>query len=283
MKNLIYILPIIFFIACTKKNIDPNIEEWQPLFNGKDLNKWDIKIKGYDLNDNFGETFYVADGAMKVKYDAYDNFNEDFGHIFYKEKFSHYKLKIEYRFTGDQVPGGPGWAFRNSGAMLHCQSAASMLKDQDFPICIEAQLLGGNGKDERTTANLCTPGSNVFMADTLFTTHCINSNSKTYHGDQWVSVEFHVYGDSLVQHYVEGAKVLEYTKPKIGGGTINGFDEKIKKDGQPLTEGYIALQSESHPVEFRKVELLDLCGCMDEKATNYKSYFVKSDNSKCKY
>jgi hypothetical protein len=28
--------------------------------------------------------------------------------------------------------------------------------------------------------------------------------------------------------------------------------------GTPLREGYIALQSESHPVEFRKVELLNL-------------------------
>ena len=283
MKNLIYLLPIIFLIACAKKSVDPNIEEWQSLFNGKDLDGWDVKIKGYDLNDNFGETFYVADETMKVKYDAYDKFDDRFGHIFYKDKFSHYRLKVEYRFTGDQVPEGPEWAYRNSGAMLHSQSAASMGKDQDFPICIEAQFLGGNGKDERPTANLCTPGTHVFMADTLFTNHCINSKSKTYHGDQWVNVEFHVFGDSLVQHFVEGEMVLEYTKPQYGGGTVNDFDEKEKRDGQPLTEGYISLQSESHPVEFRKVELLDLCGCMDKKALNYKSYFVKPDNSKCEY
>ena len=283
MKNLIYLLPIIFLTACIKKPVDPNTEDWQPLFNGKNLDGWDVKIKGYGLNDNYGETFYVADSAMKVKYDAYENFENRFGHIFYKDKFSFYRLKVEYRFVGDQVPGGEGWALRNSGAMLHSQSAESMQKDQDFPISIEAQFLGGNGTDERPTANLCTPGTHVFMADTLFTSHCINSTSKTYHGDQWVNVEFLVLGDSLVQHYVEGEKVLEYTKPQYGGGVVNGFDEKIKKDGRPLVEGYIALQSESHPIEFRKVELLDLCGCMDKKALNYKSYFVKPDNTKCEY
>lgn len=158
-----------------------------------------------------------------------------------------------------------------------------MGKDQDFPISIEAQFLGGTGEGERPTANLCTPGTHVFMNDTLFTKHCINSTSKTYHGEQWVSTEFLVLGDSIIQHMVEGEVVLEYTKPQIGGGVVDGFDESVKKDGDALTGGYIALQSESHPVEFRKVEILDLCGCMDQKASNYKSYYAKADNSKCKY
>ncbi|MEZ4931112.1 MAG: DUF1080 domain-containing protein [Saprospiraceae bacterium] len=167
--------------------------------------------------------------------------------------------------------------------MIHSQSAGSMLKDQDFPICIEAQFLGGDGTEERPTGNLCTPSTHVFMADTLFTNHCIYSKSKTYHGDQWVSIELHVFGDSLIQHFVEGEKVLEYTKPQYGGLEVTEFDGSVKKDGDPVTEGYIALQSESHPIEFRKVELLDLCGCMDKKALNYKSYFVKNDKEKCIY
>ncbi len=282
MKNLFLLITILLFISCGK-HVDPTVEEWQSLFNGKNLNGWDIKINGYDLNDNFGETFYVEDGMMKTKYDAYDKYNDRFGHIFYKEIFSHYKLKLEYRFTGEQAKGGPGWASRNSGAMLHSQSAKSMGKHQDFPISIEAQLLGGNGTDERPTANLCTPGTAVFMADTLFTPHCISSSSKTYHGDQWVSAEFLVLGDSLIQHFVEGEKVLAYTKPQYGGGNVGGHDGSLKKDGRPLSEGYISLQSESHPVEFRKVEVLNLCGCKDETAKNYKSYFEKADKSVCVY
>lgn len=283
MKKLFYLLIVVFVASCSEKAVDPNLEEWQSLFNGQNLEGWDIKINGFDLNDNFGETFYVEDGEMKVKYDGYELFDQNYGHIFYQEKFSHYRLSVTYRFTGDQVAGGEGWALRNSGAMLHAQSAESMLKNQDFPISIEAQFLGGNGTDERPTANLCTPGTHVFMSDTLFTNHCISSSSKTYHGDDWVTVEMLVLGDSLIEHIIDEAVVMSYTKPQYGGAVVNGYNENIKKDGQLLKEGYIALQSESHPISFKSISLLNLCGCMDKKALNYKSYYVKSDQTKCKY
>jgi hypothetical protein len=262
---------------------DPNKKEWIQLFNGKDLKDWSPKITGYGLNDNFGNTFRVENGVMKVGYEKYDKFDNKFGHIFYREKFSHYVIAVEYRFTGDQCVGGPGWATRNSGIMLHCQSPQSMGKNQDFPISIEVQLLGGLGKGPRTTANLCTPGTHVEMNGKLFTTHCVNSSSKTYDGDQWVRVEVEVLGDKQIKHIIDGQTVISYEKPQIGGGTVNNYDPAVKKDGELLSEGYISLQSESHPVEFRKVELLNLVGCMDPKATNYKSYFVKADNSKCVY
>jgi len=220
---------------------------------------------------------------LKVSYDRYEKFDGKFGHIFHRQKFSHYVLAVEYRFVGEQVSGAPAWALRNSGAMIHSQSPHSMGKDQDFPISIEVQLLGGSGSGQRTTANLCTPGTHVVMNGNLVTQHCINSSSKTYHGDQWVRVEVTVHGASLVRHAVEGETVLAYEKPQIGGGAVSNFDQNVKKDGMALEEGYIALQSESHPVEFRKVELLNLAGCTDRKASNYKSYYVKSDNSACKY
>jgi hypothetical protein len=277
---LLFLLSL-FIISCNTTEHDK--KEWRTLFNGKDLNDWDIKISGHALNDNFGNTFRLDSGKLLVRYDQYDSFRNQFGHIFYKEKFSHYLLAVEYRFVGEQAVGGAGWATRNSGAMLHAQSAASMLRDQDFPISIEAQFLGGLGEGNRSTANLCTPGTNVYMADTLFIPHCISSRSKTYDGDQWVHVELLVLGDSLIRHMVNGDTVLEYTNPQIGGGAVNNFDPAIKLDGTPLTEGYIALQSESHPIEFRKVELLELKGCKDPKAKNFKSYFVKADNSKCIY
>ncbi len=262
---------------------DPNKKEWIQLFNGKDLKAWDIKIAGYDLNDNFGNTFRVENGLLKTAYDKYSKFDNKFGHIFYREKFSHYVVAAEYRFVGEQAPEGPSWATRNSGIMVHSQSAQSMGRQQDFPISIEVQLLGGLGKGPRTTANLCTPGTHVVMNGSLFTTHCVNSSSKTYDGDQWVRVEVEVLGDSTIKHIVEGQTVLSYEKPQIGGGSVSHFDEKVKKDGVLLSEGYIALQSESHPIEFRKVELLNLAGCADPKASNYKSYHVKPDNSKCRY
>jgi hypothetical protein len=262
---------------------DPGQKEWLPLFNGKDLRDWAVKITGYDLNHNFANTFRVENGLLKVSYDGYDQFNGRFGHIFYKQKFSHYVIAVEYRFTGSQAAGGPAWALRNSGIMVHCQDPKTMLKDQDFPISIEVQLLGGTGSGPRSTANLCTPGTNVVMDGQLITRHCTSSSSKTYDGDQWVRVEAEVLGDEAIRHRVNGELVLGYEKPQIGGGQVNHFDPAVKKDGAPLTEGYISLQSESHPIEFRKVELLNLAGCMDPKAANYKSYYVKAENSSCRY
>jgi hypothetical protein len=236
----------------------PPAGKWITLFNGKDLKNWDLKIAKHALNENYGNTFRVENGVIKVGYAGYSDFADQFGHLFYRQKFSYYLLAVEYRFTGQQAKGGPGWAVRNSGVMFHAQSAASMGRNQDFPICIEAQFLGGNGKDPRTTNNLCTPGTHVVLDGKLFTTHCVDSKSKTYHGDGWVRAKLLVLGDSLVQHIVDRDTVLTYTKPQIGGEHVSGHDPKLKKDGQPLKEGYIALQSESHPVEFRKVELFDL-------------------------
>ncbi|MCB9784905.1 MAG: DUF1080 domain-containing protein [Candidatus Omnitrophica bacterium] len=230
--------------------------EWVQLFNGKDLEGWTPKIQGYPLGENFGNTFRVEDGILKVSYDHYDTFDERFGHLFYDGEFSNYILRVEYRFVGDQVPGGPGWAFRNSGVMFHGQSPESMEIDQDFPVSIEAQMLGGKGEGtgERTTANLCTPGTNVVMNGELFLPHCVNSTSKTYNGDQWVTMELEVHGNGVIHHLVDGEVVLEYEKPQLD--ERDEYGKKLIKDGNlMLSGGTISLQSESHPVEFRKVEI----------------------------
>ena len=216
---------------------------WISLFNGKSLEGWTVKITGHELNDNYGNTFRVEDGILKVSCYQYKKFDGKFGHLFYKDKFSNYILRVQYRFVGDQTPGGPGWAFRNSGIMAHGQSPESMKKDQDFPNSIEVQLLGGNGRDERPTGNLCTPGTHVVMDGNLVTRHCYSSSSKTYHGDQWVTIELEVHGNSTIKHIVNGEVMLEYEQPQLDDGTM-------------LSEGSISLQAKSHPVEFPKVEIL---------------------------
>ncbi len=252
---------IVLLWNCTPAENEAN---WQDLFNGEDLNDWTVKIRTHEVGENFANTFRVEDGMMQVRYDGYDQFDQQYGHIFYKEPFSYYLLQVEYRFVGEQCPGGEGWALRNSGAMLHSQDPKTMLKDQDFPISIEAQFLGGNGADQRSTCNLCTPGTNVVMADTLFTPHCFNSTSQTYHGDQWVQANFIVMGDEEVHHLVGRDTVISYFNPQIGGGNVNPVDEAVKIEGKLLKEGYISLQSESHPIDFRRVAILDLTGIKDD-------------------
>lgn len=258
-------------------------KDWIQLFNGKNLNGWTPKITGYPLGENFANTFRVSNKLLQVRYDGYDDFASKFGHLFYKNPYSYYIVAVEYRFVADQAKNGPGWATRNSGIMVHGQDPKTMTKDQDFPISIEVQLLGGLGKGPRTTANLCTPGTNVVRDGKLFTPHCVTSKSKTYDGDGWVRVEVKVLGDEKIEHIIDGEVVLSYEKPQVGGGNVSKHDPAAKQDGKLLTGGSISLQSESHPVDFRKVELLDLEGCMDQKAKNYKSYFVKAANGRCKY
>jgi hypothetical protein len=228
--------------------------EWVPLFNGKDLTGWTPKITKYLLGENFGDTFRVEDGLLKVRYDKYDQFDGKFGHLFYKDKFSHYVVRAEYRFVGEQCKGGPGWAIRNSGVMFHCQDPKTMRKDQEFPVSIEAQLLGGNGKDDRPTMNVCSPGTHIVMGGKLITRHCNPSKAKTYHGDVWVTAEVEVHGSGKVTHRVNGETVLEYEQPQFDPGDRDAA-ALIKDKKVLIEEGYISLQSESHPIDFRKVEI----------------------------
>jgi hypothetical protein len=247
----------------------PDQKEWIALFNGKSLDGWVPKITGYEIGVNFGNTFRVKNGVLKVDYDQYDTFGNRFGHLFYEIPFSHYVIAVEYRFVGEQAKGGPDWAFRNSGVMIHGQPVETMRKDQEFPVCVEVQFLGGRGDGTpRSTADLCTPGTKVVMNGKLETEHCVNSTSKTFDGDQWVRVEVEVHGDGVITHKVNGEVVLSYEKPQIGGDSAPNHQPAVKRDGQLLTGGSISLQAESHPIEFRKVELLSLVGCTDAKAKN---------------
>ncbi len=231
---------------------------WIPLFNGKDLDGWTPKFRGSDYKVNYKNTFRVENGILRVVYDQYTRFAGEFGHLFFREPFSNYVVRLEYRFVGDQVPGGPSWAFRNSGIMIHSQPPETMEKDQEFPASIEVQLLGGDGTHERTTANLCTPSTNVVMGGKLVTQHCTESTSKTYHGDQWVTVEVEVRGSRSIRHLLEGKAVLEYSEPQLD--EADAYAKKLLQRGTPkmIESGYLCLQAESHPVEFRKVELRKL-------------------------
>lgn len=250
MKRTLSFLVLPFFVCCllpalAEDKKEAETEKWIQLFNGKDLTGWTPKIRYEAFGEDKRKTFRVADGVIQVNYENYEEFNEIFGHLFYKTPYSRYRLRVEYRFLGEQLKGGPGWAFRNSGLMLHGQDPKLMKVDQDFPNSIEVQLLGGKGEGERSTLNLCTPGTDVIMDGKPLKRHCINSKSKTYHGDQWVTAEVVVDGSLSIKHIVEGEVVLEYQGPHLDEGTM-------------LEKGTISLQSESHSCEFRKVELLPL-------------------------
>ncbi len=258
---------------------------WMPMFNGRDLDHWTTKIHHYETGDNHGETFRVEDGMIKVRYDQYEgDFNDRFGHLYYDTPYSYFHLVLEYRFVGELHPGAPSYTLLNSGVMFHSQDPKTMPREQNWPISVEMQFLAGveEGK-ARPTGNMCSPGTDVVFQGRVDPRHCINSSSDTYYGDQWVRAEAIVLGDSLVTHLINGDTVLQYTKPQIGGGVVERYDPAIKKDGELLTQGFIALQSEGQPIDFRRIYIRDLKGCMDPAASNYESYYVKSDPTACRY
>src|SRR3954447_22291500 len=177
--------------------------DWISLFNGKDLDGWVVKLAGHELGDNYGDTFRVENGLIRVMYDKYpDGFGARFGHLFWRQKLSHYVVSVEYRFFGQQIKGGPSYARLNSGVMVHSQAPETILKGQDWPISIEAQLLAGG----RTTMNVCTPGTEIYMNGEMVQAHCTNSKSKIYPDDAWVKVEVEVLGNEHVRHWIAGEK-----------------------------------------------------------------------------
>ena len=260
-NRLVKIVLFIFATCALSIRADDQLakqkEQWIPLFNGKDLSGWTPKFKGHPAGENYKNTFRVEDGLLKVDYSAYTNFAGEFGHLFWKEKLSHFRIRAEYRFVGDQAKGGPSWAYRNNGIMIFSESPESMDLNQDFPTSIEFQLLGGSGTGSRPTANVCTPGTDIIMDGKLITQHCTESKSKTYHGDQWVTVEVEVHGGKLINHIVEGQTVLSYSDPQLD--LRDAHARKLAERGpKMLQDGYVAVQAETHPTEFRKIELLKL-------------------------
>lgn len=251
-------LPIVFLLltACTPKQKE---NEWIELFNGEDLSGWTVKMNHHEVGVNFANTFRVAEGTIQVRYDGYEEFNDQFAHLFYDKPFSRFHLKLEYRFTGEMQRGAPDYVLLNSGVMFHAQAPNTILKDQNWPISVEMQFLAGLGDGKpRPTGNMCSPGTDIVYQGKLYDGHCLDSSSKTFDKSEWVQAELIVLEDSLITHIINGDTVLQYSKPTMGGGVVDGYDTLLWKPGTPLTSGYIGLQSEGQPVDFRNIRIREL-------------------------
>ena len=229
---------------------DTSAQSWQELFNGKDLDDWTVKITGQPFGEDEHQTFRVENGLLKVRYDNYERFAEQFGHLFFRQPFSRYELLVEYRFVGSQLEGGPAWAKRNSGVMLHAQDPATMAVDQDFPDSIEAQFLGGlSDNKQRPTGSVCTPGTDIMLEGSVAKQHCSYSSSDTFDGDQWVQINIIVDGHGAIEHRINNNVVMAYHSPQLTAEAVSA----AATPELALSEGYIALQSESHAIDFRRV------------------------------
>jgi hypothetical protein len=258
IRSFLFLIAIVLIsFSCNTKKVDNEGEKnWVSLFNGKDLNDWQIKIAGFKLGENFGNTFRVEDSIIKVRYDQYDSFNNKFGGLYYKNKFSNYRLKVEYRFVGETTPGAPEWGFRDSGVQYQCQAPGTMAIDQQFPVCLEYNLLGGNGKDDRPTGDICANGIYVMVKGKRNESYCTPATvKKTFHGDQWVVLEIDV-NRGKVSHFVNGEEILTFEDPRYNADHELGKNF-ITEGVDRVKEGYISLQSNSHPIDFRRLEIIE--------------------------
>jgi hypothetical protein len=256
-RLILLALPLLLF-SLNFKSVDQTkvSKKRVSIFNGKNLDGWTMKISGYKLGENFGNTFRVQDGILNIRYDQYDSFRNKFGALYYDRKLTNYRLKVEYRFVGETAVGAPSWGFRDSGVQYHCQAPTSLGINQSFPVCLEYNLHGGNGKDERPVGEICTSGTSVEIDGKKNALFCTPAKvKKTFHGDQWVTLEIDVQGKKI-KHYVNGEEIIAFENPKYnpthdqGKTFIRGNDDEVK-------EGYISLQSNSHPIDFRKIELME--------------------------
>lgn len=234
--------------------------EWQSLFDGRTLKGWTPKINHRALGENYKKTFVADRGVLRVSYDKYDRFFDEFAHITYKTPFSHYRLRMDYRFVGTDVPGYFEWTKGNSGVMIHGQDPRTMELDQPFPLSVEVQLLNSDATMQRAPGNICTPGTKVQKDGAPYTPHCMPTTARPYSGENWVHLEIEVHGNDSVQVFVDGVKVSEFQKPELDLNELRAaklwYDNGQKS---PMLEsGYISLQGEGHPIEFRNIQIKQL-------------------------
>ena len=231
--------------------------QWVSIFNGKDLEGWIMKIRGFQLGENFANTFRIADGILSIRYDGYgDNFDDRFGGLYFNKRLSNYRIRAEYRFVGETAPGAPEWGYRDSGIQFHSQPPATLNITDAFPICLEYNLHGGNGTDDRPVGAICANGMFVEIDGEKNSGYCTPARvSKTFHGDQWVTLEIDI-RDGQITHFVNGEEILRYSNPTYDpeNQTAKAF---IINGDNTVKGGYLSIQSNSHPIDFRKIELME--------------------------
>lgn len=246
---------ILFFSSsyCQIETIEDS--DWIPLFNGKNLDGWTVKINGKPINENIHNTFYVKNGMLKVSYDGYEKFDMQFGHIFTNITYSHYIVRVDYKILGTGMPDAPHWTNLNSGIMLHAQSPQSMRIHQAFPVSLEGQFLAEGATAGTQTGNAVTPGMHIEIDGKLNKEHIINSNSKLFPVDTWVTFEAEVNGHEEIIYRVNDEEVIRFTHPQLDDTDKDAKRLIAAGATKHVSYGHIALQAEGQPIWFKNIKI----------------------------
>lgn len=258
LRSSLIIFAVVTATAAFAAETEADSGGWHSLFNGRNLDGWTIKIAQHTLGENYADTFRVEDGMIKVAYDKYGKFDQQFGHLYTDSPYSHYVLQLEYLLTGTVMADAPSWTKCNSGVMIHSQSPLSMTVEQLWPVSMEFQFLADGTSAGRQTGNACTPGTNLEKDGSLLTDHIIESTAKLYPLDTWVAIEAEVHGNDEVIYRVNGVEVLRYQHPQLDPRDPDA--QRLLAAGNPpqLGFGHIALQAEGQPVWFRNIRIKPL-------------------------
>ncbi len=307
--------------ALTTVFAGPNDSNWIQMLRKGDtkLSDWTPKIQGHAAGENpynsfsYGET---SDGQPRlIVTDTVSNTSSyGYGHLFYKTAYSDYIVRAKYHFpTKESFAGGAGsWTIQNNGLMLHCQSAASMDKGQDYPKSIENQLIGywsyGDGSPPNTTtSNLCLVNTSVNYHGQWYSDgtghHCTQSK---FHSLAYDSSTTPAKGANSTNATWPGKDIWEYAMDRVIDSTSMTFYMRSRPDTAwdsvlgvtqirlgltntssgpgsttALGSGYISIQMEGTSTEFASIEVLNLVGCMTKTDTAYRAYFIKDDPKQC--
>lgn len=236
---------------------------WKPIFDGRTLDGWTAKIARHPLGENWHDTFIAKDGAIQVSYAGYDRFALQFGHLFYNTPLTAYRLRLKYRVLEPPLPDTPAWARSNSGVMFHSQSPESMGLNQPFPVSVEFQILGADGPGPRPTGSVCTPGVSITLDGKRQAEHCSTSSGPTIPNGTWTSLELEVRPNGQVTERINGQVVHRYADIELDpNDPMAAADARrliAERDGLlAVKRGYIALQSEGHPIAFKDIEVQEL-------------------------
>lgn len=250
-STLILLLSTLFTLSLAE-------EVWYPLFNGNNLEGWTIKVARHPIGENYKNTFHVENGILKVDYSQYETFNMQVAHLYSNSPYSHYKLRLDYKFVAGYREDAPFWVRMNSGVMLHSQSPLSMQQDQAFPVSVEAQFLATGTEAGSQTSNAATPGTHIEIDGELVTDHIIDSNSQLFPLDEWVHFEAIVRGNEEMIYLINGEETLRFQNPQLDPEDTDA--QRLLDAGatSSLSFGHIALQAEGQNVWFRNIEIQPL-------------------------